>query len=59
MEAFIGGLIAFTWLAMGFGTKAILRQAKNRGWDFPVTPVIWPLVLLIAAFAPAFTNESA
>jgi len=54
---FIGSGV-FLWITIGFGTKELLKQAQNDIWKFPLVPLIWPLVLIMAAFFPLFTDKN-
>lgn len=58
MEYAIGGCAVGLWLSIGFGTRAVFKAAKHGAWDFPLLPVVWPLILLIAAYAPNWFKDA-
>lgn len=57
MEYVIGGAVLWIWLSCGFGTRAVLQAARHSIAEFPLVPVIWPIVLLIAAYDPNFSGD--
>ncbi|MDD5688494.1 MAG: hypothetical protein PHE88_11765 [Elusimicrobia bacterium] len=59
METIVSCILVFIWLSIGFGTKAVFKAANHPVWDVPPLPIIWPIFLLIAAYAPNWFDDAA
>ena len=50
MEYLLGSTIAFLWLSIGFGTRALFRKANHWAGEETAAPLMWPILLLISAY---------
>ena len=50
MEYFIGGAALFLWVSIGFGTKSLYTKTWHNIANFPLLPVVWPIILMIEAY---------
>ena len=58
LDFLVGAGSIFLWLSLGFGTRSIFLAAKHSVADIPVLPLVWPIVLLMAAYSTTFAERS-